>query len=189
MGNLLPQAASLLLSYMARTILCTLPSFLLLLTTVLLFTSLQHCHWNDGLGSFFLFIFCAVWVNQLCGPWCLSCCHDNGLHKFFSIFSPQQLIRGLSFKKINCPFIHRWSRTTPELFNHHNGPRKALPVALSIMTAGAMTAIITPATKLKCFYCPIETFCLNTSQNLLLVIAVMHWQGSGGAFEVSLLGG
>lgn len=54
------------------------------------------------------------------------------------------------------------------------GPEKVLAVAFSVMAAVLMTAIIIAATKLNFFYGPAVSFCMNSSQNLLLAIAVKH---------------
>lgn len=53
------------------------------------------------------------------------------------------------------------------------GPEKCYLWLFFVMTAMPVTAIIIPGTKLKFFYSPTVSLCLNTSQKALLVIAVM----------------
>lgn len=87
---------------------------------------LQRCHPNDGLWSFL----CAVnKSHHFRGPWCSSCCHDNGLHmKFLIIFSSQQLLRELSpVLKVKKIIAHSFTDEAERLLNYSiiiMGPEK-----------------------------------------------------------------
>lgn len=59
-----------------------------------------------------------------------------------------------------------------------NGSIKSLPLALP-NDSNTSDGNYFSATKLKFFYGPPVSFCLKTSQKLLLVIAAVYWQDAG----------